>query len=61
MNTEKLSWWKVPYKADDVDDYGETLAYNERDARYAVEANLREDGYEKVEIKGAWRLPDYKE
>lgn len=61
MDKEKLSWWKVPYKADGVSDYAETLAYNERDARYAIESNLREDGYEKIEITGAWRLPDYKE
>lgn len=61
MNKDHLSWWKVSYLADGVNDYYETLAYNEADARYAIEAALREEGNTKIEIKGAWRQPDHTE
>lgn len=60
MSEDKLTWWKVSYIADGVDDYYETLAYNEADARYAIESALREEGNTQIALTGAWRLPDYK-
>lgn len=61
MEKPFLSWWKVNYYADGTTDYYETLAYTEKEAKYAIEQALKEEGNEKIQIRGAWRLPDASE